>query len=315
MPISNIFQHKLYSDTLASQPKKLPKIPRWAFWLYTICIILNLTNKSFAEEQAPDGGKNSIADIINKAVGIKTPEAKNNQGSRSSVTENKVDEIANVIKKAKVEKTPEVKNNQGGNSISKIVSSLVKKNNEPSLMFSDEEITKIDQALDAYINETPFDALETKEDKKEQEPESPSADKTNSYIYLESILYHSPSNWSAWINGQKISSTDNRSSNELYVKSISADTANILWTMSVSKWKILTNQTSENGAPININNQVELNFNLSFNQTYMLVGGKIIEGRIKLGSNDASRAWGGDKKLTDSLGELGTDAPINSLTN
>jgi hypothetical protein len=276
MPISNIFQHKLYSDTLASQPKKLRKIPCWAFWLYTICIILNLTNKSFAKEEVPDGAENSIADIINRAVDIKTPE---------------------------------VKNNQGGNSISKIVSSLVKKNNEPSLMFSDEEVTKIDQALDAYINEKPFDNIEIKEDKKEQESESISADKVNSCIYLESILYHSPTNWSAWINGQKISSTDNRSSNELYVKSISADTVNILWTMSVSKWKILANQTSENGAPVNINNQVELNFNLSFNQTYMLVGGKIIEGRIKLRSDDASQAWGHDKKLTDSLGELETNTP------
>jgi len=262
MPIGNIFQCKLYSDK-RRPTKKLRKISCWASWFCAICIILNLANKSFAEERVPtEKNGNGITNIINKVTG---------------------------------EKDTEVKNNQVGNSLSKIASSLVKKPSDPSLMFGDEEITKIDQALDAYKNEKPFDALIKKETKIQ---EKVTADKVDSYIYLESILYHSPNNWSTWINGQKISSTDNKKSNELYIKSISADSANIVWTMSISKWKILTDQTSENDAPVNTDNQVELNFNLSFNQTYILTGGKIIEGRIAIEPKEAETSPSKDETTT-----------------
>jgi hypothetical protein len=267
MSISNIFQCKLLGLPL----KQSNHGCGYLFYVACTILMLTFTNKSFAQEQNPSekSSGNSISDILNKVVG---------------------------------EKSSDPKDNQGGNSISKIVSSLVKKNGEPSLMFSDDELTKIDQALEAHRNNQPFDAkpAETKTEEKEAVT---AGGEVNSCIYLESILYHSPNNWSAWVNGQKISSKNNKDTNEIYIKSIDADNAEIIWTMSISKWKILTNQTSENGAPINSNNQVEVNFNLSFNQTYMLTGGKIIEGRIQDNSSTAEEAWGHSKKLTDAIGK------------
>lgn len=205
-----------------------------------------------------------IFTTISVAQGVQNQDAKPSGGSISDMMNKIVTADDNVTKN----------NQDSSHSLSKIVSSLVKKSDGSSIMFSDDEITKIYQALDAHKNNQPFDASP-------KETEVPlTKDDTNSCIYLGSILYNSPDSWSAWVNGQKISSSNNQPTNELYIKSINSDSANIVWSMSISKWKILANQTSDNGAPINSNNQVELNFNLSFNQTYMLVGGKIIEGKI-----------------------------------
>ena len=90
------------------------------------------------------------------------------------------------------------------------------------------------------------------------------------------------------------------STNEIYIKSINANNVDIVWTMSITKWKILTEQKSDNRAPIGANNQVELNFNLSFNQTYILVGQRIIEGRIKFISTKVS---GNDESDNDRSSE------------
>lgn len=244
------------------------------FQILTIIFITNLPTNSFAQttEAKPaleEGTLSNISKIVNKAAG-------DNNSEDSKNTQDKT-----------------VKNKDSGNSISKIVSSLVnKKNDTPSLMFSTEEIEKIEQAITAHKNNQPFNA-ETKVAEKE---ELTTGGEVNSCVYLGSIMYHSPTSWAAWINGEKITNSDNKSGNEIYVRSINEDSVDLVWKMSISKWKILADQKSESGAPIGADNQVELKFNLSFNQTYMLNGGKIIEGRIS-----SSPTWGHSKSLTNSL--------------
>lgn len=242
----------LNSDFLGLALRKInEKLNLFLILLFSFTLSLIFTTNSIAQNIQDQNAKTnggSISDIINKMV-----------------TENGDNDVT--------------KNNQdSGKSLSKIISSLVNKGDDSSIMFSEDEITKIYQALDAHKNNQPFDVAPKEIEEKEQNQLT--KDNTDSCIYLGSILYHSPDNWSAWINGQKISSSNNQPTNELYIKSINPTSANIVWSMSISKWKILANQTSDTGAPINANNQVELNFNLSFNQTYMLVGGKIIEGKI-----------------------------------
>jgi hypothetical protein len=83
-----------------------------------------------------------------------------------------------------------------------------------------------------------------------------------------------------WINGKKISVSDNKTTNELYVKSIKNDEVVLVWTMGLSKWKILSGKKSDEQAPLNSSNQAEVVFAIKVGQTYVLRTGKIFEGKI-----------------------------------
>ncbi len=225
-------------------------------------ILCSASGNSIAQSQIinKDLDVKGIVDVINKVV------------DQNKLLPDKQDSANQEVQKdspAKQQPTP-LKNSPANNS----------KSDNLSLMYSDEEIKKIQEALDALREGRPLlsnNQLASNEDKTTiTTPE----DNAKSYIYLGSILYNSPNNWSVWINDQKISAANNQIGNELYIKSINEDEVRILWTMSIIKWKILTNKKSEEGAPINQNNQVEFDFTLSFNQTYMLNGGKTAEGRV-----------------------------------
>ncbi len=176
------------------------------------------------------------------------------------------------------------KNQDEGRGLGAIVSdSFLKSPKVTSIMYSDEEITNIERALDSYKNNEVF-TINNKENEKskvvKKENEEKSEDNAKSYVYLNSIIYFEPNNWMIWINGKKISINDNKPTNELYVRSIDKDEAVIVWTMGVSKWKILSGKKSEDGAPINNNNQAEVVFTIKVGQTYVLRTGKIVEGKI-----------------------------------
>jgi hypothetical protein len=146
-----------------------------------------------------------------------------------------------------------------------------------SLMYEEAELDKIKDAIDAFKNQIPL--VEATVDTTIVEEVTPIKETSESYIYLGSILYRSKNNWSLWINDGKISPENNYTNNEIYVKSVNKDQAEIIWAMSISKWKILTDSVSEEGAPINDNNQVEFNFILRFNQSYILNENIVVEGR------------------------------------
>lgn len=217
-------------------------------------IICAFASNALAQDQLPnkDLNINGIADVVNKAVVSDQP---NNPSSNN-------------------DKKPAT------NNLSKTANPASSKKDYLSLMYSDEETRKIQEALDAFKDGKPLIDKTQNTPIEDETAESPPEDNAKSYIYLGSILYSSPNKWSVWINDHKISSSNNKPSNELYIKSINEDEVNIVWIMSTSKWKILTNTKSDDGAPINANNQVEFDFTLSFNQTYMLNGNKTVEGKM-----------------------------------
>ena len=93
-------------------------------------------------------------------------------------------------------------------------------------------------------------------------------------------MYFSEKQWSLWINDKKFIASANAVENELYFKNISQDRATIVWKLSISKWKILSGKKSEEYAPkINENNQVEVEFTLKPNQTFILGLNKVADGR------------------------------------
>ena len=157
-------------------------------------------------------------------------------------------------------------------------------------MFNDEQYSNVEKAIEALRNNQEFvpEGEEAKklseEEAKKQEEEikefQKNEDNAKSYIFLSSIMFFSENSWSLWINDKKFMSSSNSSDNELYFKNVSQDKTTIVWRLSISKWKILSGKKSEEYAPkINENNQVEVEFTLKPNQTFILSSNKVVDGR------------------------------------
>ncbi len=175
-----------------------------------------------------------------------------------------------------------------------LIANILLSRKATSLMFDDEENDHIGRAINSlrsneiYVPEgaeggtgdenlTPEERKKNADDKKRAE-ENEANEK--SYIYLASIIYFTPKDWAVWINQQKITHESNRWDKELYVKSIQKDRVKIVWKISLSKWKILSNSKPESEAPkVNANNQIEVEFELKQNQTFMLNTRSVVEGK------------------------------------
>jgi len=155
---------------------------------------------------------------------------------------------------------------------------LLKRRKLKSLMYSFEEESAINAALDSLRS----GALFLPEDDLGEDIafEEEVIDNRKSYIYLASILYYGQGNWALWINGEKFTSDSNSPENEIYVQSVTNDEISVLWTISASKWRILLGRKAdEQESKINANNQVEAEFRLRPNQTYLLREDKVVEGK------------------------------------
>ena len=168
-----------------------------------------------------------------------------------------------------------------------LVSVLLGTGKVTSLMCDDEELSDVDRAIESFKNDQTFvpgqdpNSADAKKEKDKKAKDLEAEDENEkSYIYLASIIYYSPKDWAVWINNQKITSETNKNSKELFVKEIYSDHAKILWSLSISKWKILAGKKSDDAAPkLNAKNNVEIEFNLKPNQTFILGSGHVVEGR------------------------------------
>jgi hypothetical protein len=176
------------------------------------------------------------------------------------------------------------------NSIKNALDDIFSPSKLKSLMFDEEQFANIEKAIEAMRNNQSFtpEGAEAKkqsaEDAKKQAEEiktlEESEDNVKSYVYLSSIMYFADKQWSLWINDKKFVANSNSDENELFFKNVSQDKATIIWRLSISKWKILSGKKSEEYAPkINENNQVEVEFTLKPNQTFILSSNKVVDGR------------------------------------
>ena len=163
-------------------------------------------------------------------------------------------------------------------------------------MFSNQELSNINRALDSLKNNQIFVPEESNDEKKmsdaeiaeqqvkeeeERKKREEIEQNEKSYIYLGSIIYFSNNDWVIWLNDQKISNKINDSNKEIYIKSISSNNVSIRWRMSLSKWKILSGKKDDTLAPrISAeSNLVESEFVLRPNQTYILGSNNVVEGK------------------------------------
>lgn len=230
----------------------------YKFFLVILLIspLLNLGSaaaQGFSEENLPDK-------TVEKKVAIDTPAVVD--GSKSTLMTKARSGLANFLM---------------GNKVG-------------SLMFTDDENSNIDRAVDSLKNNQVYTPEETEEEKAAIDPEAKkeapkveekkSDENEKSYIYLASIIYFTPQDWVVWVNEQKITPKTNSRGKELYLRSVQKDRVDVMWTISISKWKILSGRKSETSAPkINANNQVEVNFSLKPNQTFILSTNSVVEGK------------------------------------
>ncbi len=151
-------------------------------------------------------------------------------------------------------------------------------------MYNSEEMQKINKAFQMYRQGEEYivedEKIEEGGDDKNQFTEELKIIEEKSRIYLGSILYFSKNNWSVWINDKIISSDNNKPSNELFIRSINGKKANIVWSLSPSKWQILMGKNlEENDSRVNKNNLIIVKFSLQNNQSFLLKENKVIEGR------------------------------------
>jgi hypothetical protein len=185
--------------------------------------------------------------------------------SKSAINPDALDNNASTIQEA----TTKIINN--------LPSSDGKNKKITSLMYDPDELSGIQSAIDSLKNDRVYVPAGESDDAKSKNDNK--VGNIRSYIYLGSILYFGPKNWAVWIDGKKITYEDNKSSNELYLTSVTSSSVDVLWKMSISKWKILSNKKNEDSIPkANSSNQIEINFTLKSNQTYSLRSGNVTEG-------------------------------------
>jgi hypothetical protein len=215
--------------------------------------------------------KNLPNQTQNNQAAPKTPEQKTPETPAENVEKKETQTTKDLLQKSTlVEK------------ISSSVGEILLGNKVTSLMFDEEENSNINRAIDSLKNNQVYapEGTQANDQKEEISPEDQVQENEKSYLYLASIIYFSPKDWAIWINDQKITPESNKKENELYVKFVERDSVKFLWKLSVTKWKILSGKVSEQLAPkVNQNNQVEVNFTLKQNQTFILSTNSVVEGK------------------------------------
>lgn len=228
----------------------------------------------------------------------------------SNPSQGKLDDLASKTSKASTQIDDKEKallnKNATENILNRIGSGIAAINStdkSPSLMLEADEYNNVNRAIESLKTNQVFtpdspDSLigssnqNSNDEKKrlQQEEEARKLEEkrlkesAKAFIYLSSILYFSPDNWVVWVNDQKITSKTNSPNKEFYLTKVNSSEVGIFWTLSMSKWKIISGKANESLAPkVNEKNQVEIEFSLKQNQTFILSQDSIIEGRIYLG--------------------------------
>jgi len=201
-----------------------------------------------------------------------------------------------IAKSVNIDKVSQVNNNDiSASAVKKAIDEIFSTTKLKSLMFDDEQYSNIENAIEAMRNNQAFVpegeelTKQSDEEAKKQAEElrntEASEENAKSYIYLSSIMFFSPQSWSLWINETKYMASSNKEDNELFFKDLSQDRVTVIWRLSISKWKILSGKKSEEYAPkINSANQVEVEFTLKPNQTFILSSNKVVDGKAYEGS-------------------------------
>lgn len=159
-----------------------------------------------------------------------------------------------------------------------------KKFSSNPLMLSPKEHTNLEKALSSLINNVEYvgESLESISDESDMALEKEEEKNEKSYIYLASLLYFGPNSWVVWINDRKITSDENDPEKEFYIKHINRNSVDLVWTLGITKWKIITGKNEDQMPEKNDKNQIINSFTLRPNQTYVLADHNVVEGKVSI---------------------------------
>lgn len=160
-----------------------------------------------------------------------------------------------------------------------------------TLMFTEDDISKVEQALKIYDSydehkPVPVEATAPKPDIQDDIFAS-YATASPPNLYLASIVYYSPKNWSIRLNDKRVNSSDNAVNNRFYISKISRKEVEIVWTpvsMSdvLNKWEQLTEGGKKSIPNVRIDNATnKIVLDMRPNQTFVINTLDIREGLIK----------------------------------
>jgi len=168
-----------------------------------------------------------------------------------------------------------------------------------SLMFNKDDMNLLLQALDIYDHsarpqksdgEPKKDFLNGLLDTLKHDETPGAAPLPLPNLYLGSIVYYSPANWSVWINGKKLVNRSNQESNEFFVIRISRSEVELVWRPSSlldtpETWRQLTDDGAHPLPGIEVDAEKgKITLQLHPNQTFLSKSLAIREGLIKSAS-------------------------------
>lgn len=163
------------------------------------------------------------------------------------------------------------------------------RNQKTSVMWTTEEFKRINAALQAFSAGAPYERTDEFLNENQTDADDKEEDTILYSVYLASLIYISPNNWSIWINNKKISNENASDNNEFKIMEITEEYVTIHWQISALKWDLILNQAGQSLAETPESEQesgrmqedVVKIFTLKPNQTYIPVNETVIEGKVK----------------------------------
>ena len=279
---------------------KLPSKAKSLTAIATLILLTSLAMNSFAQTTSGDTNNRSDAPPTVQPLNGTTTNlaAPNNNGTTPYATPISSDAIAaDATNQANEGQKKSVLLDQIG---SDLANSLLSSGKIHSLMLLEEESRKIDMAIEALKAGKEYTSVVQATPQEEEAPkDDPSDYNRKSYIYLASMFYYDANNWVIWLNDRTINNDTNKQGNEFYVTNISKASVDLLWTLSFTKWKILSGKDSQTDLNIDDVGKVRIRFSLKPNQTYNLVAGKIVEGKVVAPNPDPTNATANKDGIKD----------------
>lgn len=157
-----------------------------------------------------------------------------------------------------------------------------------SLFFTKTEMEKIRLAASAFANRRSGDIASSEFDvegylsQAEKIKQARAQERYYTYpqFYLESLVFHTDTDWSVWINGRKIISSSNNENDEIFVESITKSQVTVRWRpYDMERLRENFQKQAVNDETVEIQDDA-VYFALKPNQTFSSYAMRVLEGKL-----------------------------------
>ena len=186
-----------------------------------------------------------------------------------------------------------------------------------SMLFTNNEMQSIRAAINTYKSHVGTDMFNT-ERGDVQDSRAASQIYTYPQFFLDSLVYHSPTDWVVWVNNLKITQDTARANTDLTVEAINKNTVTIQWRpTSIDKSRAFASAAKNPPAPGITADKVKgtIQFTLHANQTFSSYVMRVLEGRVLPVTVDLSKEMVAQSITEGQSSELNLDEPPAAPAN